>query len=100
MSAETVTATAAPFDMVPDIGAELLAKYDRRVPRYTSYAPIPAWSAAVGPAAYRAALAAAGADPAATGAASIRRRMALRPPTPGLPSQLKINLRATPPATI
>ena len=29
-------------------------------------------------------------------AASMRRRMACRPPTPGLPSQLKTSLRATP----
>ena len=45
---------------------ELLAKYDRRVPRYTSYPPIPAWSPTVGQSAYRHALAVAGADPAAT----------------------------------
>jgi len=31
---------------------------------------------------------------------SVTRLMALRPPTPGLPSQLKMSLRATPAATI
>jgi oxygen-independent coproporphyrinogen-3 oxidase len=49
-----------------DLFADLLARYDRRAPRYTSYPPIPAWSAAVGPSAYRDALAVAGADPGAT----------------------------------
>ena len=38
------------------------------------------------------------APPSAAG--SIRRRIALSPPTPGLPSQLKTSLRATPPAII
>jgi oxygen-independent coproporphyrinogen-3 oxidase len=56
----------APLEVLPDVCADVLAKYDRRAPRYTSYPPIPAWSAAVGPSAYRDALAVAGADPAAT----------------------------------
>jgi len=42
---------------VPDVALELLTKYARPAPRYTSYPPIPAWSASVGPADYRAALA-------------------------------------------
>jgi oxygen-independent coproporphyrinogen-3 oxidase len=35
---------------------ELLEKYGRPAPRYTSYPPIPAWSRSIGPAEYRAAL--------------------------------------------
>ena len=63
---DTVLAMAALPEIVPGACADLLAKYDRRAPRYTSYPPVPAWSAAVGPSAYRDALAVAGADPAAT----------------------------------
>ncbi|HTK43694.1 MAG TPA: oxygen-independent coproporphyrinogen III oxidase [Gemmatimonadales bacterium] len=63
---DTVPAMTAPLEARPDVWADVLAKYDRRAPRYTSYPPIPAWSAAVGPSAYSDALAVAGADPAAT----------------------------------
>ena len=47
------------------ISRELLDRYDRPGPRYTSYPPIPNWSAGFGEADYRAALAdlAAGDDP-------------------------------------
>lgn len=44
----------------PDTVLALLAKYDRRAPRYTSYPPVPAWTRAVGPSDYAEALAAAG----------------------------------------
>ena len=41
------------------VARELLRKYSRPVPRYTSYPPIPAWSTGLGPEEYRAALQAA-----------------------------------------
>jgi oxygen-independent coproporphyrinogen-3 oxidase len=49
---------------LPDVPPELLAKYGRTVPRYTSYPPIPAWSRSIGPTEYRAALESASQDPA------------------------------------
>jgi oxygen-independent coproporphyrinogen-3 oxidase len=49
----------------PDVPSELLARYAGPAPRYTSYPPIPAWSSAIGPAEYRAALETTVADPAA-----------------------------------
>ena len=51
---------------VPDLSI-LLDRYDRAGPRYTSYPPIPSWSAAFGDSDYRAALADCGgsADPVA-----------------------------------
>ncbi len=61
-----MTATAAPFSALPDVGAELVVKYDRRAPGYTRYPPVAAWSAELGPTAYRDALAAAAVDQAGT----------------------------------
>jgi oxygen-independent coproporphyrinogen-3 oxidase len=46
--------------------AELLAKYARPAPRYTSYPPIPAWTPNVGPTDYRAALESVAGDPSET----------------------------------
>ncbi len=46
-----------------DLTPELIAKYSRPAPRYTSYPPIPAWSRAIGPADYRSALEAAARHP-------------------------------------
>jgi len=40
----------------PEVPRELLLKYGRPAPRYTSYPPIPAWDRSIGPAEYRAAL--------------------------------------------
>jgi oxygen-independent coproporphyrinogen-3 oxidase len=64
---ETSTAPAGRPAAVPlaDVPPELLAKYGRPAPRYTSYPPIPAWSRSVGPAEYRAALESAMQDPTA-----------------------------------
>ena len=45
---------------------ELFAKYDVRVPRYTSYPTVPAWHAAPTPAQWTASLRNALADPSAT----------------------------------
>ena len=42
---------------MPDVTPELLARYDRPGPRYTSYPPIPHWSERFGDAEYREALA-------------------------------------------
>lgn len=44
---------------------QLLARYDTAAPRYTSYPPVTAWTTAVGPEAYAAALATTGRDPIA-----------------------------------
>jgi len=52
----------SPAPPVPNVPAELLAKYARPAPRYTSYPPIPAWSRGIGPAEYRAALESAAQD--------------------------------------
>lgn len=49
--------------VLPDVSAELLGRYARPAPRYTSYPPIPAWSRTIGPAEYARALEAA-AEPA------------------------------------
>ena len=46
-----------------DLTPELIAKYSRPAPRYTSYPPIPAWSRGIGPADYRSALEAAARQP-------------------------------------
>jgi oxygen-independent coproporphyrinogen III oxidase len=51
---------------VPEVLASLLARYDRRAPRYTSYPPVPVWNRGVGPAEYAEALAKAGTEAAAT----------------------------------
>lgn len=48
---------------VPEVPADILAKYAGPAPRYTSYPPVPAWSRSVGPAEYRGALEAAAQDP-------------------------------------
>lgn len=47
-----------------DLTPELIARYSRPAPRYTSYPPIPAWSPEIGPADYRQALEAAACEPA------------------------------------
>lgn len=62
----TVQSESSAVSSVPDAALAVLAKYDRRAPRYTSYPPVPAWNRAVGPAEYADALAAAGADTAGT----------------------------------
>lgn len=46
-----------------DLTPELIARYSRPAPRYTSYPPIPAWARGIGPADYRSALEAAGHEP-------------------------------------
>ena len=46
-----------------DLAPELIARYSRPAPRYTSYPPIPAWSRDIGPLDYREALEAVGGDP-------------------------------------
>jgi oxygen-independent coproporphyrinogen-3 oxidase len=50
------TSPAQPGAPVTDLPRELLQKYGRPAPRYTSYPPIPAWSRSIGPAEYQAAL--------------------------------------------
>src|SRR5512136_2474350 len=62
----TVQSECSAVSSVPDAALAVLAKYDRRAPRYTSYPPVPAWNRSVGPAEYADALAAAGADAAGT----------------------------------
>jgi oxygen-independent coproporphyrinogen-3 oxidase len=63
------TSFSHPAVVLPDVSAEVLARYGKPAPRYTSYPPIPAWSRSIGPAEYGAALEAA-ADPA-TGPLSV-----------------------------
>jgi oxygen-independent coproporphyrinogen III oxidase len=55
-----------PEGPAPNVPVELLDKYAGPAPRYTSYPPIPAWSAKVGPSDYRAALEKVGRNPSET----------------------------------
>jgi oxygen-independent coproporphyrinogen-3 oxidase len=75
----SLEATAGDANRVARVADELLDRYGRQGPRYTSYPPAPAWSEAIGAEDLRARLAEIGAEPAGAAAAATDAAAAVAP---------------------